>query len=110
MLGGAIAASHRVRLYDAVILKTLGATRATLISALALEFLLLGLVTAAIGILAGHAVAWMVVVQVMAVDFVASASVAAIVALLSLALTLGFGLYGAWMVLRQHPSRLLRAV
>ncbi len=42
VLGGALAAGHRHRVYDAVILKTLGATRARLIGAYALEYLLLG--------------------------------------------------------------------
>ena len=42
VLGGALAAGHRHRVYDAVILKTLGATRARLIGAYTLEYLLLG--------------------------------------------------------------------
>ena len=44
---------QRARLYESVVLKTLGATRAKLLSALALEFSLLGAVTAAFGLLAG---------------------------------------------------------
>lgn len=110
VLAGAIAASHRARLHDAVILKTLGATRYKLVTAMALEFLLLGLFTAAIGIFAGHGVAWMLVTQVMKVDFVGSFDLAAMMAGLSLALTLAFGLFGAWSLLRQRPSRLLRTV
>ncbi|WP_376801789.1 ABC transporter permease [Candidatus Raskinella chloraquaticus] len=110
VLAGAIASSHRARLFDAVILKTLGATRLTLVGALAVEFLLLGLVTAAIGILAGHGVAWMVVTKVMKVDFVGSAGLAMAIAGLSLAVTLSFGLAGAWSLLRQRPARLLRAI
>ena len=42
VLGGALAAGHRYRVYDAVVLKTLGATRGKLIGAYALEYLLLG--------------------------------------------------------------------
>ena len=42
VLGGALAAGHRYRVYDAVVLKTLGATRGRLIGAYALEYLLLG--------------------------------------------------------------------
>ncbi len=38
VLGGALAAGHRHRVYDAVILKTLGATRARLLGAYALEY------------------------------------------------------------------------
>ena len=42
VLGGALAAGHRHRVYDAVVLKTLGATRGRLLAAYALEYLLLG--------------------------------------------------------------------
>src|SRR5262249_1211468 len=45
VLGGALAAGHRHRVYDAVILKTLGATRARLLGAYALEYLMIGLAT-----------------------------------------------------------------
>ena len=61
VLGGALAAGHRHRVYDAVILKTLGATRARLIGAFALEYLLIGLATAAFGVLAGSVAAWAIV-------------------------------------------------
>ena len=53
VLGGALAAGHRHRVYDAVILKTLGATRRQLITAYALEYLLLGLATVLFGVAAG---------------------------------------------------------
>src|SRR6202007_3088868 len=43
VLGGALAAGQRYRVYDAVVFKTLGATRAQLTAAYALEYLLLGL-------------------------------------------------------------------
>src|SRR5262249_10017316 len=49
VLGGALAAGHRHRVYDAVVLKTLGATRLRLLGAYALEYLLIGLATAVFG-------------------------------------------------------------
>ena len=61
VLGGALAAGHRHRVYDAVILKTLGATRRQLLAAYALEYLLLGLATAVFGVLAGSLAAWLIV-------------------------------------------------
>ena len=42
VLSGALAAGQRARVYESVVLKVLGATRAKLLSALALEFALLG--------------------------------------------------------------------
>src|SRR5690606_33858188 len=47
VLSGALAAGNRARIHDAVVLKTLGATRRTLIRAFALEYLLIGFATAA---------------------------------------------------------------
>ena len=65
VLGGALAAGHRHRVYDAVILKTLGATRARLIGAYALEYLMIGLATAVFGVLAGSVAAWLIVTRLM---------------------------------------------
>src|SRR4029450_8890675 len=70
VLGGALAASHRQRVYDAVILKTVGATRMRLLSAYALEYLTLGVTTAVFGVAAGSAAAAFVVLRVMKVPFV----------------------------------------
>ena len=55
VLGGALAAGQRFRIYDAVVLKTLGATRARLTAAYALEYLLIGLATVVFGVAAGLA-------------------------------------------------------
>ena len=69
VLGGALAAGHRHRVYDAVVLKTLGATRGRLLLAYALEYLLIGLATAMFGVAAGSAAAAMVLTQVMNLSF-----------------------------------------
>ena len=69
MLGGALAAGHRARVYDAVILKTLGATRARLIGAYALEYLLLGAATALFGVISGSVAAWLIVTELMHLRF-----------------------------------------
>src|SRR5437764_6411693 len=50
VLAGALAAAQHQRLYDAVILKTLGGTRRWLVGAFGLEYLLLGLATAIFGV------------------------------------------------------------
>src|SRR5690349_9196568 len=65
VLAGALAAGHRARLYDAVVLKTLGATRARLLSAYALEYGLLGLATAVFGLLAGGIASYFIVTRLM---------------------------------------------
>ncbi|MBK1720612.1 glycosyl transferase family 1, partial [Thiocystis violacea] len=58
VLAGALAAGHRQRRQDAVILKALGATRRQLLSAFALEYGLLGLATGLFALAAGSGAAW----------------------------------------------------
>ena len=65
MLGGALAAGHRHRVYDAVILKTLGATRLRLLAAYTIEYLLLGTATALFGVLSGSLAGWLIVADLM---------------------------------------------
>ena len=69
VLGGALAAGHRHRVYDAVVLKTVGATRGKLLAAYALEYLMLGVATAVFGVAAGTAAAAFVIRQVMNLPF-----------------------------------------
>ncbi len=108
VLAGALAAGHRQRRQDAVILKTLGATRTRLLTAFILEYGLLGLATAVFAVAAGTIAAWYVVSQVMALDFTAMAGVAAAAALIALAVTLGLGLAGTWRILSAKAAPLLR--
>jgi putative ABC transport system permease protein len=69
VLGGALAAGHRTRIYDAMILKTLGATRRRIVGAFAVEYLMIGFATALFGLIAGALAAYVVVTQVMDMDF-----------------------------------------
>ncbi|MGE3149330.1 MAG: ABC transporter permease [Pseudorhodoplanes sp.] len=108
VLGGALAASHRARVYDAVIMKTLGATRARLIGAYALEYLMVGLATALFGAAAGSAAAWMIVTQLMTLKFTFLPLPAALAALGALLVTVTFGLLGTVSALGQKPAGVLR--
>jgi putative ABC transport system permease protein len=108
VLAGALAAGHRSRIYDAVILKTLGATRTRLITAYALEYAILGLSTAVFALVAGGLAAWYVITQIMDGTFVMMPVSAAGAALAALVLTVGFGLIGTWRVLGEKPAPVLR--
>jgi putative ABC transport system permease protein len=108
VLAGALAASHHSRVYDAVILKTLGATRRRLIGAYALEYLLIGLATAFFGVLAGSVAAWLVVTDVMLLTFNWMPMPALLAALGALAVTIVFGLIGTFSALGQKPASVLR--
>ena len=65
VLAGALAAGNRSRIHDAVVLKTLGATRATLIRAYVYEYGLLGLATAIFALVFGGVASWFVVSRIM---------------------------------------------
>ena len=108
VLGGALAAGHRHRVYDAVILKTLGATRARLLGAYALEYLLIGLATAAFGVIAGSVAAYLIVTRLMTLSFVWDAGSAAAVVASALIVTVGLGLAGTLLALNQKPATVLR--
>src|SRR6185295_4579444 len=108
VLGGALAAGHRHRVYDAVILKTLGATRARLLGAYALEYMMIGLATAVFGMIAGSAAAWLIVTRLMTLSFVWQAGSAAVVILAALIVTVGLGLAGTLVALNQKPAPVLR--
>ena len=69
VLAGALATGHRHRVYDAVVLKMLGATRCRLLAAYALEYLLIGLATAIVGVAAGSLAAFLVMTEVMNLSF-----------------------------------------
>lgn len=108
VLGGALAAGHRHRVYDAVILKTLGATRARLLGAYALEYLMIGFATAVFGVIAGSVAAWLIVTRLMTLTFVWQAGSAAIVVAAALLVTVGLGLLGTLLALNQKPAAVLR--
>ncbi|GGC50757.1 ABC transporter permease [Chelatococcus reniformis] len=108
VLAGALAAGHRARLYDAVVLKTLGATRARLMAAYALEYGALGLAAAVFGLAAGTLGAAVIVTQVMKLAFVFSWPGPLFAAVLAVVVTVGLGLMGTWRVLGQPPAPHLR--
>lgn len=109
VLAGAIAAGQRARIYDAVVLKTLGATRWRLMLAYLIEYGLLGLATAIFGVAAGGVAAYAIVTRVMRLEnFVWDWGGSMQAAGLALAITLTLGLLGTWRVLGQKPGRRLR--
>jgi putative ABC transport system permease protein len=108
VLGGGLAASQRFRIYDAVVLKTFGATRARLLAAYALEYALIGAATVLIGIALGALAAGLVVTRIMEFPFVFVPSEAAGAALFALFVTLALGLLGTFAALGRKPAQVLR--
>jgi len=108
VLAGAVAAGHHRRVYDAVVLKVLGATRRSVAQTFLLEYGLLGLVTAAIAAGIGTLAAYLVLTEIMRADFVFLPGAVVTTALLATAITVGFGFAGTWRALGQKAAPLLR--
>jgi putative ABC transport system permease protein len=108
VLGGALAAGQHARLYDAMILKTLGATRRFILSSYALEYAAIGLVSALFGVLAGALAGWGVVTQVMKIAFVSDPTGALLAATAAVGVTVLFGLVGTLQILSKAPASHLR--
>ncbi|MEO0635242.1 MAG: FtsX-like permease family protein [Pseudomonadota bacterium] len=108
VLAGALSSGSQMRVHDSVVLKTLGATRRTLIAAFATEYGLLGLATAGFALMSGIVAAWFVVVQIMTFDFVISPFLALATIVSALILTIGLGLISTWRILGQKVAPVLR--
>jgi len=108
VLGGALAAGHRNRVYDAVILKTLGATRLRLLTAYSIEYVLIGAATALFGVIGGSLASWLIVVQLMHLPFTWLPWPAFGATLVAVAATVALGLAGTYAALGQKPASVLR--
>ncbi len=110
VLAGALAAGQRARLYDAMILKTLGATRSRILGAYGLEYALTGLVAAIFGLLAGAAAGWAVTTQAMNIEFAFAPTAAMLLAGATVFIAVVFGLAGTLRILSKKPASYLRSL
>ncbi|MFM8820578.1 MAG: ABC transporter permease [Phenylobacterium sp.] len=110
VLTGAVAAARQSRTYDAVVLKTLGATRAQLLGVQALEYSLLGLLLGGVALALGLGGAWWIIVQVF--EFTWAPDWGRVLATLGagLGVTLILSLAGALPILSARPATALRSV
>jgi putative ABC transport system permease protein len=110
VLIGALAASRRARIYDSVMLKLLGATRARILAAQALEFSLLALVVSLVAFAIGAGAGWYVVVQIFELEWAPDWGVVALTLAAGAIVTLVLGLLGSLPALAARPARALRTL
>ena len=108
VLGGAIAAGHRRRVYDAVVLKVLGATRAAIAAAFLIEHGLVGLASAAIAGVLGTFAAYFLVTGPMRTDWVFLPAPLLWTIAIATAATLLLGFAGTWRALGAKAAPYLR--
>ncbi|MEO0413033.1 MAG: FtsX-like permease family protein [Pseudomonadota bacterium] len=107
VLAGAMAAGRRARVYDSVVLKVLGATRANVLAAYLIEYALLGLVTGIIALALGTLAAWFVITTVFDGAWVTPLSTMGLTISGAILVTVGFGLVLTWRVLGVKAGRVL---
>jgi len=110
VLIGAITAAREMRTYDAVMLKVLGATRAQILGAQAIEYLLLSAVVAAVALALGLGAAWFVIVQLFQFVWLPDLSAVLLTLGAGVGLTLIIGLLGSLPILAARPAQALRAL
>ncbi len=108
VLAGALAAGLSARSYEAVVLKTYGATRQQLLISFIIEYGLLGLVSAGFGIVVGGIASWFLAKYILEMPFVFSAATAILTALIAMVITIGAGLLVTVHALSVKPSFYLR--
>lgn len=108
VLAGAIAAGHARRIYESVVLKVLGATRADVLKAFVFEYLLLGLATGLIAAVVGSLAAFGVITELMEIDWSLDLGVIVAVILACITVTLIAGFTGTWRAMSIKAAPLLR--
>jgi putative ABC transport system permease protein len=108
VLAGALAAGLSGRVYDAVVLKTYGASRRQLMQAFIAEYAILGLAAAVFGLLVGALGAWFLAFWILEMPFTFSLPAALFTALGAMAVTITAGLAVTWRALTVKPAPLLR--
>lgn len=108
VLAGAIAAGHARRIYESIVLKVLGATRADVLKAFVFEYMLLGLATGLIAAVVGGLAAYGVVRELMQIQWSLDLTVIVAVILACIAVTLLAGFTGTWRAMGIKAAPLLR--
>jgi putative ABC transport system permease protein len=108
VLGGVLAAGHHRRVYDAVVLKVLGATRGTITRAFLIEHGVLGVLSAVSAGALGTLAAFFLVTRLMKTDWVFLPAPLAWTVVLATLLTLTLGFAGTWRALGAKPAPFLR--
>ncbi len=109
VLIGAAAAGERARVFEAAVLKTLGASRARILASFALRSAILGAAAGIVAVAAGGLAGWAVLRFVMEAPYRFDAGSAAAIVAGGVAAVLVTGLAFAWRPLAARPAQVLRA-
>ena len=110
VLVGAIAAARASRIYDSVIMKMLGGTRAQILGAQAVEYGILAVVLGLLSLALGLGAAYYVVVQIFDFTFAPDPTILAVTLIGGAGLTFVLGIVGSLPILAARPSEALRSL
>ncbi len=108
ILAGAVAAAAVRRGREIALLKTLGMTRRQVVALFAVEYGLIGLAAATIGIAGGNLLAWAVLTYGMEIDWRFEPTVAAVGLAATALLAAATGVAAGWRALTQRPLAVLQ--
>jgi putative ABC transport system permease protein len=109
VLIGAAAAGERARVYEAAVLKVIGAERGRILLSFALRSVLMGAAAGLVAIFAGAVAGWAVLTLVMDSDYAFDGTSALVIVLGGIGATLLAGLAFVWRPLASRPAGVLRA-
>jgi len=110
VLFAALQATQAERLYDATIMKTLGASRRTVAQAIAVEFTVLGVCAGLVGAAGAWGTGWLIATRVMRVDYGFDPMLFIAGIALGVGGIVGVGVYAILRALREPVANLLRRV
>lgn len=108
VLAGAMVATQRRRIYDAVVLKVLGARRRDVIAAFLIEFGLIGLASGLVAAVIGTICAAALMAVYFRFAFIPDLPAVAAIVLIAICVAGALGLAGTWRAMGQKPAPILR--
>jgi len=108
VLGGAVAAGHQRRVYDAVVLKVLGGTRGAIIRAFLIEHGITGVLAALVAGALGTVAAYFLVTRLMKTEWIFLPAPLLWTVALAASLTAVLGFAATWRALGVKPAPFLR--
>ena len=110
VLIGALAASRQARIYDAVLLKVLGATRSQILRATLIEYGLLAGIVAGLALLLGAGAGWYTVTRVLKLEWAPDWTPVVATVVVGAVVTVLLGVAGSWAALSARPNSVLRSL
>ena len=108
VLAGAIMAGRRRRIYDAAVLKVLGATRPVILKVFLFEYGFLGCVAGVVSAFVGVLASWAVVQFLMRIEWQLDVFMMVVPIILGVFITLFLGFINTWWTLGQKTTPFLR--